>query len=258
MDTRRFLYLWVELLALATILTAAPVGELKVNIKEYDVPTPKSRPHDPAYAPDGALWYTGQLANKLGRLDPKTGEIKEYPLKTPDSGPHGLTVDKDGNVWFTAAFKGYVGKLDPKTGNVTEYPMPEPAAKDPHTPVFDQAGILWFTVQNSNFVGRLDPKSGDIKLKKVPTEHAVPYGIVITPKGIPIFCEFAPTSSPASIRRRWTSTNTRCPTARVLAGSRSRRTGPFITRTTPAATWVTWIPRPVRWRSGRRRAGPLP
>jgi streptogramin lyase len=36
-----------------------------VTIKEFDVPTPKSRPHDPAVAPDGSLWYTGQAANKL-------------------------------------------------------------------------------------------------------------------------------------------------------------------------------------------------
>src|ERR1035438_6292582 len=55
---------------------------LNVQIQEYDVPTPKSRPHDPALAPDGSLWYTGQGANKLGRLDPKTGEFKapEYPV----------------------------------------------------------------------------------------------------------------------------------------------------------------------------------
>jgi len=26
---------------------------LNVQIREYDVPTPKSRPHDPAVAPDG-------------------------------------------------------------------------------------------------------------------------------------------------------------------------------------------------------------
>ena len=44
--------------------------------------------------PDGALWYTGQMANILGRLDPSTGAIKEYPLKTPASGPHGLVDDK--------------------------------------------------------------------------------------------------------------------------------------------------------------------
>ncbi len=45
-------------------------NDTKFAIREYDVPTPNSRPHDPAVAPDGALWYTGQLANKLGRLDP--------------------------------------------------------------------------------------------------------------------------------------------------------------------------------------------
>ena len=184
--------------AMAAPASAASVAELKVPIKEYDVPTPKSRPHDPALAPDGSLWYTGQLANKLGRLDPKSGEITEYPLKTEGSGPHGLVADAQGNIWFTAAYKGYVGKLDPKTGAVTEYRMPDPRARDPHTPVFDQHGILWFTVQNGNFVGQLDPKTGTVKLKEVPTPKAVPYGIVVSSKGVPYFCEFG-TNKLASI-----------------------------------------------------------
>jgi len=171
-------------------VSAAPAGELNVVIKEYDVPTPQSRPHDPAVAPDGSLWYTGQMANKLGRLDPKTGKIQEYPLKTEDSGPHGLVADAQGNIWFTANYKGYVGKLDPKTGAVTEYKMPDPRARDPHTPVFDARGTLWFTVESGNFIGRLDPKTGEVKLKEVPTPKAVPYGIVVSSKGVPYFCEF--------------------------------------------------------------------
>ena len=168
---------------LATIALTLAAKTANVSIKEFDVPTPKSRPHDPAVAPDNSLWYTGQLANKLGRLDPKSGEIKEFPLKTPDSG-------HDGNIWFTANFKGYIGKLNPKTGEITEYHMPDPSAKDPHTAVFDQQGIIWFTTQQSNMVGRLDPRNGQIKLKAVPTAHALPYGIVVTSKGLPIFCEF--------------------------------------------------------------------
>src|SRR5216110_3943525 len=87
------------LVCLAAVAVIA--ASKRVTIKEFDVPTPKSRPHDPAVAPDGSLWYTGQSANKLGRLDPKTGEFKEFPLKTPASGPHGLVADKDGNIWFT-------------------------------------------------------------------------------------------------------------------------------------------------------------
>ena len=177
---------------------ALGAGGANVVIKEWDVPTPHSRPHDPAVAPDGSLWYTGQMANKLGRLDPQTGQFKEFPLKTPDSGPHGLVADRDGNIWFTAVFKGYVGKLNPATGEITEYHMPDARATDPHTPVFDQQGILWFTLDESNFVGRLDPRTGEVKLKQVPTAHAVPYGIVVLASGVPYFCEFG-TNKLASI-----------------------------------------------------------
>ena len=62
-------------------------GPARVSIKEWQVPTPGSRPHDPLATADGSLWYTGQMNNVLGRLDPKTGRFKEYPLKTPHSGP---------------------------------------------------------------------------------------------------------------------------------------------------------------------------
>jgi virginiamycin B lyase len=178
-------------LILATTLSMfAAVQTLNVQIKEYEVPTPHSRPHDPALAPDGSLWYTGQGANKLGRLDPTTGQFKEYPLKTPGSGPHGLVADRDGNIWFTAISGGYVGKLDPKTGDIAEYRPSNGAQIDPHTPVFDHDGILWFTNEGTNYIGRLDPKTGQMTLTKSPTPHAVPYGIVITKDNAPFFCEF--------------------------------------------------------------------
>lgn len=165
-------------------------GRVKVSIQEWPVPTKGSRPHDPLVAPDGMIWYTGQMANVLGRFDPKTQQFKEYHLKTPGSGPHGLVADKDGNIWFTANFKAYIGKLDPKTGDITEYPMPDPAARDPHTLIFDQKGTIWFTAQGADMVGRLDPKTGEIKLEHVPTPRANPYGMVVTSKGVPFFVEF--------------------------------------------------------------------
>ncbi len=179
------------LFTLAATFAASPtVGTLNVQIQEYEVPTPKSRPHDPALALDGSLWYTGQGANKLGRLDPKTGAFKEYALKTPNSGPHGLVADQDGNIWFTAISGGYVGKLNPKTGEIAEYRPDAGATIDPHTPAFDHDGILWFTNEETNYIGRLDPKTGKMTLIKVPTAHAVPYGIVILPNNAPLFCEF--------------------------------------------------------------------
>ena len=169
---------------------AAIPGPAQVKISLWDVPTLGSRPHDPLATRDGAIWWTGQLANKLGRLDPKTGAMREYSLKTPHSAPHGLTEDKDGNIWFTGNFIGIIGKLDPKTGLTTEYPLPDPQAKDPHTLVFDHDGILWFTVQQANRVGRLDPKTGEIKLATPPTSKARPYGMAVNSKNVVYFVEF--------------------------------------------------------------------
>jgi len=164
-------------------------GSVKVNFKEWDVPTPGSRPHDPLAAADGSIWYTGQMANVLGRVDPKTGKIQEFPIKTAQSGPHGLVQDKEGNIWFTANFKAYIGKFYPGTKEFSEYKLP-PEARDPHTPLFDQKGTLWFTVQGANMVGRLDPKTGDVKVVTSPTPKSNPYGMVVTTKGVPVFVEF--------------------------------------------------------------------
>lgn len=162
-------------------------GPASVSIKEWLVPTLGQRPHDPLGAADGSIWWTGQFASRLGRLDPKTGAMKEFPLKTADSGPHGLVEDKEGHVWFTAINKAYVGRLDPKTGDVREYPLPE--GRGPHTPIFDQKGNLWFTMQ-SGMVGRIVPSTGEVKVVKSPTANTYPYGIVINSKGVPWYVDF--------------------------------------------------------------------
>jgi len=171
----------------AAVLAEGPAA---AEIRLWPVPTQGSRPHDPMAARDGSIWWTGQLANKLGRLDPRTGAMREYALSSPRTGPHGLAEDKDGNIWFTGNGTGLIGRLDPRTGVVTEYPLPDPAARDPHTLNFDASGILWFTVQQANMLGRLDPATGEIRLVTSPTPRSRPYGLVVSPKGIPVFVEF--------------------------------------------------------------------
>jgi virginiamycin B lyase len=165
-------------------------GPAQAGIKLWTVPTPASRPHDPLATRDGAIWYTGQLSGKLGRVDPATGAIREYALTPQHSGPHGLTEDAQGNIWYTGNNAGYIGRLDPKTGEVKAYKLPDPNAKDPHTLIFDRDGILWFTVQQANMVGRLDPKSGEIRLVTSPTPRSRPYGMALDSKNMVWFVEF--------------------------------------------------------------------
>jgi len=184
----------VEYLAKSFPVQAAPKavilpGTIKVSFQEWALPTPRTFPHDPMAGPDGSIWYTGYMANLLGRVDPATGAIREYPLKTPKSAPHGLTYDKDGNVWFAAHDQPYIGKIEPKTGEITEYPLPA-VARGAHTPLFDAQGNLWFTLISSERVGWLNPQTKEVKLAVTPTKRSLPYGLVLTSKGIPIFAEF--------------------------------------------------------------------
>ena len=165
-------------------------GPLQVEMTVFQAGiTPGSRPHDPLATRDGALWYTGQMTNTLGRVDPKTGQVKEYPLRTAHSGPHGLIEDRQGNIWYTGNAGALVGKLDPATGAVTEYKMPG-GKGDPHTLLVGRDGAVWFTAQNANQVGRLDPKTGDIKLVAMPTPGARPYGMAWDPRGNLFIVEF--------------------------------------------------------------------
>jgi virginiamycin B lyase len=176
-------------LALRGAAPATEVSELKVTIREWKVPTKGAHPHDPAVGADGALWFTEQMANKLGRLDPAAGTFQEYPLKTANSGPHGLVADSSGNIWYTGNFGALIGKLDPRTGLVTEFKMPDPTNDDPHTLLFDAQGMLWFTEQGGNKIGRMDTHTGKIDFQMVKTPDAHPYGMSFSGKGILFFCQ---------------------------------------------------------------------
>jgi virginiamycin B lyase len=161
-------------------------GSERIAFKEWQTPTLGARSRDPVQAPDGTIWWAGQWANVIGRVNPTTGEMKEYPLP-PKAMPHTVTLDAKGNVWYTGNRNATVGYLDPSTEKITEYKMPDPEARDPHSAVFDAKGILWFTMQLSNRVGRLDPATGDIKIVAMKEPKSRPYGIKVAADGTPWF-----------------------------------------------------------------------
>src|SRR3981081_793780 len=110
-------------LALWGAAAATIVSDLHVSIREWDVPTQGAHPHDPAVGNNGDLWFTEQMANKIGRFEPTSQNLKEYPLAGGNAGPPGLVSDREGNIWFTANLGGYTGKLDPKTAPDPQYKM---------------------------------------------------------------------------------------------------------------------------------------
>lgn len=170
-----------SLATLLPVLGLIGAAASPLAVVEYQIPRERAFPHDPAVGSDGIVWYTDQQNSFIGRLDPATGKITDYPTPTPASGPHGIVVAPDGGVWYTAQRVAKLGRLDPGTGRIEEYSLPA-GARDPHTPLF-RKGIVWFTAQQSNMYGRLDPRTRVAKMWTVPTNRALPYGLVNAPDG---------------------------------------------------------------------------
>jgi len=158
-------------------------GPVQITFKEWIAPTLGQRARDPLQLADGTIYWTGQFASVIGRLDPRTGEMKEWKLE-PTAHPHSIIDDRSGNIWYTGNGNGTLGKLNPATGEITVYKMPDPNARDPHTPIWLKDGTtLFFTLQQSNMIGRMNTTTGEIKLVTVPTPRALPYGIKINSQG---------------------------------------------------------------------------
>jgi len=159
------------------VLAQADNGE-GVEIKEWKVPWPDTRPRDPYVAPDGRVWFCGQDGGYLAVFDPGQESFTKYDIGE-EAGPHNLIVHPDGSIWYAGNKRSHIGRLVPESGTLQTYSTPEEHASDPHTLVWTSDYKIWFTSQWSNSIGRLDPETQQIALLKVPTDKARPYGIVL-------------------------------------------------------------------------------
>ena len=157
-------------------------------------------PHSLQVAPDGAIWMTLALGNRLARFDPVTEEWSIHPL---ESGyyPHTLRFDGRGRVWYTMAASNHVGMYDPATDEHHSIQLPAPtwgqaiasrlmpaflwladridltdagsasegmAAPVPYGIDVAPNGAIWFSQLNAHRIGRIDPDSFDVEIVETP------------------------------------------------------------------------------------------
>ncbi len=101
--------------------------------------------------PDGALWFTEQLASpgRVGRIS-VAGAVTEYPL--PGNNPIGITAAGDSNLYAVESVSNKIARIT-TAGLVTEYPIPTAGALPfAITPGSDNE--LYFTEASGNKIGR--------------------------------------------------------------------------------------------------------
>ena len=119
---------------------------------EYDMPGPSRMPFSAAPDKNGYLWIPNfGVANKITRLDPKTGEMQDFSVPNiGTAGIHSAVPAPDGSVWMTETDANKLGRWDPNTQKITEYqdyylPGKEGtiAGGSKHTVRIDPSGNAW-------------------------------------------------------------------------------------------------------------------
>ncbi len=135
----------------AAAASAAPAAGQ--TITEYEIPTLGAGPERIAAGPDGALWFTEDGANQIGRIT-TDGVVTEFSI--PGSPSTGIAAGPDGAVWFTERDAAQIGRITP-AGVTTVYAIPPNEFGHPWQPSQITAGsdgALWFTADNG-FEGSL-------------------------------------------------------------------------------------------------------
>ena len=140
-------------------------------------------PEGPAFAPDGALWWSEIDGGCLGRW--RDGAAERIAI---GGRPNGLAFDGEGRVWICDGGERSIRRHDPRTGEtetVLDRIEDEPLAK-PNDLAFDPLGNLLFTCPND---ARQDPVGYVCCLAPdgVPTRIGdglfFPNGLALTPDG---------------------------------------------------------------------------
>jgi virginiamycin B lyase len=144
-----------------------------IPVRPYRLPQPDAGPALLSVDGAGNLWFGELKANKLARLETRSGHVQEW---LPPEGRNNLyttAVGADGSIWFTEQESDYLGRFNPTTEQFTRYPLgAAPEGKGlsagPQAVAVDGSGMVWFTEVNAGRIGRLDPRAGTLQRWDVP------------------------------------------------------------------------------------------
>ncbi len=92
------------------------------RIETFALPTVGSVPIYIKAGPDGNMWVTELVGNKIGHITPK-GEVQEFDIPTHNSRPIPIVPEPGGQaMWFTEEAGNKVGRIA-MDGTITEFPV---------------------------------------------------------------------------------------------------------------------------------------
>jgi streptogramin lyase len=186
----------VGLLAVSLLGVSADKAWASV-VSEFTVPSSASSPDRIAAGPDGALWFTENSANALGRISP-AGGVSTFSLASlgANNGPLGIALGPGGLMYFTEANTGRIGSINPLASNVLgsltqSAVVPSGAGAGLRDITLGEDGNLWFTEASSSRVCDITPNLATINEFGGVSASSQPTGITAGPDGNLWFAELS-------------------------------------------------------------------
>jgi virginiamycin B lyase len=156
-------------LALAAVVLAGTVafffrGE-EPQFLEYPMPDTLESPTAIAAGADGAVWFTIDRSDVIGRV--QNGTIQRISTSGRNLEPLGVGVAPDGAAWFTDAVAGAVARVTP-TGEVSRLKLDTPIVRLGRLAVGSD-GSVWFAESTSYSITQI--KDGRIIRHEVESPH---------------------------------------------------------------------------------------
>jgi virginiamycin B lyase len=139
-------------------------------VTTYKLPKQTDQPHDVMGDADGGIYFTYFGDPKLGRLDPKTGDVESYPIPIVKDhaakGALSLYHDHDGNFWLSLMYQAAGAKFDKATKSFTMLPVSAEFNRESSQQAFVAPqsshvdGKVWIQDVASTSVYRADLKTG--------------------------------------------------------------------------------------------------
>jgi virginiamycin B lyase len=130
-------------------------------------------PYEIRVGPDGRVWGSELLGNRIFAFTPATGKFEVFPLPSPQSGPRRLDVDANGIVWIPAYAANLLLRFDPKTRKFTEISLPIRDAVPYISRVDPSSGALWIGTGAADALLRYDPANGKFESYRLPSRGAM-------------------------------------------------------------------------------------
>jgi virginiamycin B lyase len=160
-------------------------------------------PYEQRLAPDGTVWMSELIGNRILSFDPRSGKFATYDLPKPNSGPRRFDVDRSGVLWIPAYSGNALVRFDPKTAQFTEFALPVSDAIPYIARVHPRTGDIWIGTAAADAVFRFEPGSRRFSRYPVMTRGATMRHMAIDPRSGDVWLAYgaSPAIHPSRIAR---------------------------------------------------------